>query len=115
MLVPVLIAAAVLCLLPHDAWAWGPVTHLAHGARVLGDLSNVPEALQRLLAEHRWQYLYGCIGADMIQVKRYTGSIYTHCHNWRIGWRVLARARSDEEQAFAWGYLSHLAADVYSH
>lgn len=115
MLASMLAVIAALCVLPDVAWAWGPVTHLSHGARVLADLSNVPEALQRLLSQFPWQYLYGCIGADMIQVKRYSGSIYTHCHNWRVGWRVLERARTAEERAFAYGYLSHLAADVYSH
>lgn len=110
-----LLAGAIVCLLPDSALAWGPVTHLAHGARVLADLSNLSEGLQRLLEAHRWAYLYGCVGADMIQAKRSSGSIYTHCHNWRIGWKVLREARSEHEEAFAWGYLSHLAADIYSH
>lgn len=102
-------------LLPEAAWAWGPVAHLTHGAAILDELSNLPLALQRLLGDCRWEYLYGCIGADIIQVKRYTRSIYTHCHNWRMGWKVLEGARSKSERAFAYGYLSHLAADVYSH
>jgi hypothetical protein len=115
MLAALVVVTTALCLVPEVAWAWGPVTHLTHGARVLEELSNLPEALQRLLEASRWAYLYGCVGADMIQVKRYSGSIYTHCHNWRIGWKVLHQARSREQQAFAYGYLSHLAADVYSH
>ena len=111
----VLMAATGICLVPDAALAWGPVTHLAHGSRVLADLSQFPEALQQLLGAHRWAYLYGCVAADIIQAKRYSGSVYTHCHNWRVGWKVLAEARGGVEQAFAWGYLSHLAADVYSH
>ncbi|MGH7818763.1 MAG: zinc dependent phospholipase C family protein [Candidatus Binatia bacterium] len=115
MLAPSAVITFVLCLVPDVAWAWGPVTHLVHGARILEEGTNLPEALQQLLQGFRWAYLYGCVGADMIQIKRYSGSIYTHCHNWRIGWKVLHQARSPEQQAFAYGYLSHLAADVYSH
>jgi len=115
MLAVVLIATAGILLAPDVACAWGPVTHLQHGARVLADLSNLPETLQRLLSAERWAYLYGCVAADIIQAKRYSGSIYTHCHNWRIGWKIQHQARTAEQQAFSWGYLSHLAADVYSH
>jgi hypothetical protein len=111
------LAGAVLIVLavPDAAWAWGPVTHLYHGAQILQEITNLPHALQQLLGEHRWEYLYGCIAADIVQVKRYTRSIYTHCHSWRVGWKVLGGARSPAEHAFAYGYLSHLAADTYSH
>lgn len=108
-------AAVILLALPDSAWAWGPVTHLCHGAAILDDLSNLPPLLQQLLADHRWEYLYGTIAADIVQVKRYTRSIYTHCHSWRIGWRVLGAARAPGERAFAYGYLSHLCSDTYSH
>ena len=111
----VVTATLVLLLLPEAAWAWGPVTHLWHGTRVLADLDRLPAALQQLLSAERWHYLYGCVAADIVQVKRYTRSIYTHCHSWRIGWKVLQHAQNPEERAFAHGYLSHLAADVYSH
>src|SRR5438093_6145621 len=108
-------AAVILLALPDSAWAWGPVTHLYHGAQALRDLSNLTAALQQLLGEHRWEYLYGTIAADIVQVKRYTRSIYTHCHSWRVGWKMLGGARSPAERAFAHGYLSHLASDTYSH
>lgn len=111
------LAGAVLLVfaLPDSAWAWGPVTHLYHGAEVLREASNLPAALQQLLASHRWEYLYGCIAADIVQVKRYTRSIYTHCHSWRVGWKVMDEARSAAQRAFAHGYLSHLTSDTYSH
>lgn len=111
----ILTATLALWLVPDVAWAWGPVTHLWHGTRVLSDLHNLPAALQQLLIDQHWQYLYGCVAADIIQVKRYTRTIYTHCHGWRMGWKILQQAETPEERAFAHGYLSHLAADVYSH
>jgi Zinc dependent phospholipase C len=111
------LAGAILIVLavPDPAYAWGPVTHLYHGAEILRDVTSLPQALQQLLGEHRWEYLYGCIAADIVQVKRYTRSVYTHCHSWRMGWKVLGAARSRGQRAFAYGYLSHLAADTYSH
>jgi hypothetical protein len=115
MIVAVSLLVVCCVLWPGEAWAWGPVTHLWHGAEVLRDPSNLPPSLQQLLGDCRWSYLYGCVAADIIQAKKYANSIYDHCHSWRIGWKVLGAARSDDERAFAHGYLSHLAADVYSH
>jgi len=109
-----LIAAFVLAW-PHDALAWGPVTHLVHGSQVLNSLSILTPALQEILREHRFAYLYGCVAADIVQAKKYTRSLYTHCHCWPVGWQIAETARGDREQAFAYGYLSHLAGDVYSH
>jgi hypothetical protein len=50
-----------------------------------------------------------------MHAKRYTRSLYTHCHCWPVGWQIVDSATTEREEAFAWGYLSHLAADVYSH
>jgi len=108
------IVVAVLGL-PGDALAWGPVTHLVHGSQALADATMLAPALQEMLRRHRFAYLYGCIAADIIHAKKYTRSLYTHCHYWPVGWQLLEAAQSEREQAFAWGYLSHLAADVFSH
>ncbi len=105
----------LLLSLPARCWAWGPITHLAHGAEVLAHLTILGASLQRLLRRHRLAYLYGCVGADITQAKKYTRSEQAHCHSWLVGWRVLEEARTDEERAFAYGYLTHLASDVFSH
>jgi len=109
---------AALCgllLSPVEAFAWGPVTHLVHGAQVLGRLDALPPDVATLLGRFPYEYLYGCIGADIIQAKKFTQSLYTHCHHWRTGWTVLDSAQTDAERAFARGYLSHLASDTFSH
>ena len=111
----VALAALVVLCWPGDAFAWGPVTHLVHGSQVLDSISTVGTALQEILREHRFAYLYGCIAADIVQAKRYTRSMYTHCHCWPVGWQIVRAASTEREQAFAYGYLSHLAGDVYSH
>jgi hypothetical protein len=109
-----LVAAFVLGS-PNDALAWGPVTHLVHGSQVLDSLSTLGPALQEILRAHRFAYLYGCVAADIVQAKKYTRSLYTHCHCWPVGWQIAEAARGEREQAFAYGYLSHLAGDVFSH
>ena len=114
MLLVGLVAALVLAW-PHDALAWGPVTHLVHGSQVLDSLSTLGPALQEILRSHRLAYLYGCVAADIVQAKKYTRSLYTHCHCWPVGWQIAEAARGEREQAFAYGYLSHLVGDVYSH
>lgn len=116
MLIIALGASLILVLLsPQVALAWGPLTHLTHGATVLDGLTTLSAALQELLGANRMAYLYGCVGADIVQAKRYASSLRTHCHSWHVGWKMLAEAGTDIERAFAYGYLSHLAADVFSH
>jgi len=112
-----MLAGLVILLLawPVDALAWGPVTHLVHGSRILEELALLTGPLEALLRDHRFAYLYGCVAADIFHAKKYTRSLYTHCHCWPVGWQIVDAARNEREEAFAYGYLSHLAADVYSH
>ncbi len=105
---------AIVCS-ADEAWAWGPITHLTHGVASLGSVAIASGVLQRLLRRHRLEYLYGCVGADITQAKKYTRAQQAHCHSWEVGWEILERAESDRERAFAYGYLTHLAGDVFSH
>lgn len=102
-------------LFPADAFAWGPLAHLAHGSQALGDLTIAGAGLQETLRKHRLEYLFGCIGADITQAKKYTRQMQYHCHSWIVGWQLVERAESAAQRAFAYGYLSHLVSDVYSH
>ncbi len=115
LLVTLVGAVLMVLALPHDAYAWGPVTHLVHGATVLARLSTLPGGLQEILREFPDAYLYGCVGADIVQAKKFARDLRYHCHSWNVGWQVLDAAGSDSERAFAYGYLTHLAADTYSH
>src|SRR5262245_30087235 len=112
-----LVGLAVLLVFawPAEAHAWGPVTHLVHGSTVLANLGVLTETFRELLGAHRLPYLYGCVAADIFHAKKYTRSLYTHCHCWPVGWQLVDAARGEREEALAYGYLSHLAADVYSH
>lgn len=109
------LAALIVLVLPGDALAWGPITHIVHGSAVLTSLDTLPSAVATLLAAQPNSYLYGCVGADIIQAKAYTRDVANHCHRWPTAWRLVDSAETDREQAFAWGYMTHLAADIVSH
>jgi len=109
------LAFFVVCIAPAHAWAWGPITHLVHGSEMLNDLTILGLSLQQLLRRYRLEYLYGCVGADITQAKKYTRAQQAHCHSWPVGWAIMQRAETDAQRAFAYGYLTHLAGDVYSH
>lgn len=114
MLILTAVAIMAAVLLPDQALAWGGGIHLQTGIQVLENLGSLPAAIAALLANHPRDYLYGCIAADIIVGKKYTHYML-NCHRWRIGMKVLQAAGTDSEKACAYGYLSHLAADVIAH
>lgn len=112
---PCVIAFTLLLMIPDAAYAWGPGTHLQVGSQVLENLAILAPALQDLLGRHPYDFLYGCIGADITVGKKYRIQQVHHCHNWSMGFKLLDAAESSHEEAFAHGYLCHLAADTISH
>src|SRR5262245_46389458 len=111
MLAPLLLLALVLVV---GGASWGPGSHLAFALRVLRARRKLAPDVARLLRDERAAYLYGNIAADIINFKGYGGH-YNHCHRWTIVQHMRARATSAAEEAFALGYLSHLAADTIAH
>ena len=112
-MVYLLIMIGVL-LTPSLAYAWGPITHLYYGMEVLDKLPMLLLPLQELLRTFPKDYLYGCLAAD-ITLKKDLVDYTEHCHNWDIGLALLDKAETPPQKAFAWGYLTHLAADTISH
>lgn len=100
--------------LPSEALAWGLGVHLHLGSQILGELQLLPETLRQLLSAHPFDFLYGCISADITLGKRFTHYLQ-HCHSWRIGCRILEAAEDDAQRACAYGYIAHLAADTIAH
>ncbi len=104
-----------VCLLsPAEVFAWGAGVHLSLGSRLLANPQALPAGLQALLAAWPLDFLYGCVAADITLGKKFTHYL-EHCHNWRIGLKILDRAESPQHKACAWGYLAHLAADTVAH
>lgn len=112
----ILLAAALLLViaLPQQALAWGAGIHLQLGMNVLSHLEALEPGVAAIIGSHPFDFLYGTIAADITIGKKFTHYLQ-HCHRWRIGHKVLEKARDGAEQACAYGYLSHLAADCIAH
>lgn len=107
-------ALVVLLFLPDNVLAWGPATHMQLGWNILNNLSMIIGPVRSLIEAYPYDYLYGCISADIVVGKRFAREL-NHCHNWNVGFKVLDKADSQSQKAFAYGYLSHLAADTIAH
>ena len=114
MLAAVCLAVAAVFLLPEQAWAWGPATHVYLGSALLDSLHLVPEAVRALVAAHPFDFLYGNLAADISLAKKYVPE-GRHCHNWHIGEEIHDKAPNDRLKSMSLGYLCHLAADTIAH
>jgi hypothetical protein len=110
------LAAVALAILafPSDAQAWGPLAHLNFSAQALQALGTVQPSVRQILQDFGNEFLYGSLAADIVVGKNMARYLY-HCHNWRVGFNVFKHAKAGAEQAFALGFLSHLAADTVAH
>src|SRR5512140_1458091 len=106
--------AVAVVLLPGTAQAWGPLAHLSFSAQALGNLSVLGLDVQAILHGHGNDFLYGSLAADIVVGKNLARYLH-HCHNWKVGFDVYKLARQPSEQAFALGFLAHLAADTVAH
>jgi len=110
------VAGAVLLVLaiPENAWAWGAGIHVSQGSFVLENLSLIKPQIAAILAANPTDYIYGCVSADIFIGKGYRRRD-DHCHNWSVGVKTLDSASNNSTKAYAYGYLTHLAADVMAH
>ena len=114
MLVIAILAVFIILALPDAALAWGPATHLELGKTVLENTKLLVPPVRALLEAYPNDYLYGNISADIVIGKNLVEEL-KHCHNWKVGFKLLRRAETDSQRAFAYGYLSHLSADTIAH
>jgi hypothetical protein len=114
---PWAIALAVLLalvLVPGNAHAWTPGTHIFLGEAILRSLAMLPGSIAELLAAYPHDFLYGSIAADTSIAKKYAVA-GRHCHSWKVGFEIHDAAESSSLRAFGLGYLAHLAADSVAH
>lgn len=111
-----ILAAAAACVLfdPQTLFAWGPATHAKLACDVLSNLALLPAAIAVVIGRHACDYVYGTLATDMVFAKRLS-RIKQFCHHWSTGFRLLDEAGGERSRAFAYGYLSHLAADTVAH
>jgi hypothetical protein len=112
--VPLAVLAVAILAAPSDAQAWGPLAHLNFSAQALASLGSVQPGLRGILSDFGNEFLYGSLAADIVVGKNMARYLY-HCHNWRVGFNVFKGAKPGAEQAFALGFLAHLAADTVAH
>jgi len=108
------IAGFAILLLPEPAWAWGPGMHILVGTELLAALGLFPAAIAEILRRFPYDFLYGCIAADITFGKKYV-PVGRNCHHWHVGEELYEAADSDATRACAIGYLTHLAGDTIAH
>lgn len=101
-------------LVPSLSFAWGPLTHMYLGNELFSYGPLIPAGIYTLIKKYRHDFLYGNLMADSIIGKKYLPEDKSS-HSWEVALRLLSQAESDPEKAFAYGYLSHLAADTVAH
>ena len=96
------------------AWAWGPAVHTAIASNILDQSASLLPAVADVIRSHPLEYLYGSLSADFFVGKGQKNKS-GHSHNWETGFRFLEEAGEGREASYAYGFLSHLAADVVAH
>lgn len=107
------IGVIVVCMAT-EAHAWCSTTHVELARTTLAHLGALPAAIAAILGGHRIAYIYGNIAADLVFAKKLS-RVRQFCHHWSTAFRLLDEAPDDSSRAFAYGYLSHLAADTVAH
>lgn len=101
-------------LVPSVAFAWGPLTHFYLGSEVLSLGSLIPAGIYSILRKYRHDYLYGNLMADIVIGKKYLPED-KNSHSWDVAMNLFDSAKTRQQKAFVYGYLSHLAADTVAH
>ncbi len=108
------ISTLIFCVLPSVAHAWGPGTHVEIAMSVVEKLALLAPAVRAVIKGREDWFIYGSVAADIVVGKKIAGEL-EHCHNFSVANRILKAAKTDSEKAAAYGYLSHLAADIVAH
>ncbi|MCD6305206.1 MAG: zinc dependent phospholipase C family protein [Deltaproteobacteria bacterium] len=97
-----------------SALAWGPGVHTALALSSLNSASLLLPPIARIITSFPIEYMYGCLSADFF-IGKGKSRYKKNPHTWEGGFRFLQEAGTDQEAAYALGFLSHLAADVIAH
>jgi hypothetical protein len=100
--------------IPDTAYAWGPLTHIYLGNELFSLWSLLPAGLFEIIRRYRKDYVYGNLIADIIIGKKYLPDNKSS-HSWEVAFALLKAAKTNQQKAFVYGYMSHLAADTVAH
>lgn len=104
----------ILFMLPEPSYAWGPLTHAYLSGQIFSFSNLIPAGIITLIKLYREYFMYGNIVPDSIIGKKFLPED-KNPHSWKTGLCLLERAKTPEEKSFAYGYLTHLAADAVLH
>jgi hypothetical protein len=96
------------------AWAWGPAVHTVISCNLLESFSQILPGIASVIQSFPNEYIYGSISADFF-IGKGQKKKEGHSHNWDTGFKFLNEVNNDKEASYAYGFLSHLAADVVAH
>jgi len=101
-------------LIPAVSFAWGPLTHIYLGNELYSLTALLPAGLVEVIRRYRKDFLYGTLMADIIIGKKYMSDSKSS-HSWEVAFDLMKSAKTDQQKAFVYGYMSHLAADTVAH
>lgn len=101
-------------LFSSGAWAWGAAVHTVVACNILEQTASILPAIGEIIRAYPLEYVYGNLAADFFVGKGQKNK-KGHSHNWETGLRFLEEASDERETSYAYGFLSHLAADVVAH
>jgi hypothetical protein len=110
----VILAVFAVLVLGESAFAWGLMTHVELTESVLTQASVLAAGIGSLLIRYRKDFLLGNLLADVMIGKKLSLR-RRHTHHWTGGLRLMENAHDDQTRAFAYGFLTHLAADTVAH
>ncbi|MCS7203756.1 MAG: zinc dependent phospholipase C family protein [Thermodesulfovibrio sp.] len=108
------ILAVLLVFTPEVSYAWGPLTHTYLSQQILTLSHLIPLSVLSLIRAYKEYYIYGNIIPDIAIGKKYL-SQDKNPHTWTTGLNLFREAKTPEEKSFAYGFLTHLAADAKLH
>jgi hypothetical protein len=105
----------IFTCIPSDfLYAWGPLTHIAIAGEIIKLISVISTPAIEKILRFKNEFIFGNVYADVILAKNLV-EYREHSHNWKNGLRVLEKAKTPQEESFAYGYLCHLASDCIAH
>lgn len=102
-------------LIPSFAFAWGSMTHVYLGSEMLSlGASLLPAGIYALIKKYRHDFIYGNLMADIIIGKKFLPKD-KNPHSWDMALTLFDAAKTQQQKAFVYGYMGHLAADTIAH